>query len=85
MLARASMRVVPHSLAIHALTIGAIGCAIIGMITRTAFGHTGRPIVAGRAEIASYALLIGTVVVRDFGLWFAASASALWIDIAAAC
>lgn len=85
MLALASLGVVQHSLAIHALTVGAIGCAIIGMITRTALGHTGRALVAGRAEIASYALMIVAVVVRVFGPWFAASASAFWIDIAGAC
>jgi uncharacterized protein involved in response to NO len=85
MLALASLGVVRHSLAIHALTVGAIGCAIIGMITRTALGHTGRPLVAGRAEIASYVLMIVAVAVRVFGPWFAAGASVFWIDLAGAC
>jgi uncharacterized protein involved in response to NO len=30
---------------------------ISGMITRTALGHTGRPLLAGRAEITFYILV----------------------------
>ncbi|MEO5659557.1 MAG: NnrS family protein, partial [Polaromonas sp.] len=45
---------VAPSVAIHALTVGAIGGMIIGMMTRTALGHTGRPLKAGRAEVACY-------------------------------
>lgn len=67
LLALAAAGAVPHSLAIHALTIGAIGCAIIAMITRTALGHTGRPLVAGRSEIASYCLMIAAAIMRVFG------------------
>jgi uncharacterized protein involved in response to NO len=44
-------------LATHALSIGAIGGMTMGMMTRTALGHTGRPLAAGRAETASYALI----------------------------
>ena len=45
------------SLAMHALTVGAIGGMTLGMMTRSALGHTGRPLTAGRAEIASYVLV----------------------------
>jgi uncharacterized protein involved in response to NO len=48
--------VVP-SLATHALTIGGIGGMTLGMMTRSALGHTGRQLVAGAAEIASYVLI----------------------------
>jgi len=44
-------------LATHALTIGAIGGMTLGMMTRTARGHTGRPLTAGHAETVSYALI----------------------------
>jgi uncharacterized protein involved in response to NO len=64
LLALAAAGAVPHSLAIHALTIGAIGCVIIAMITGTAIGHTERPLVARRAGIASYWLMIATAIVR---------------------
>ena len=48
--------IVPN-LAVHALTIGAIGGLTLGMMTRSALGHSGRPLVAGRAEVASYVLI----------------------------
>jgi uncharacterized protein involved in response to NO len=37
---------------------------IIGMITRTALGHTGRPLVAGRVELAMYLLVQGAALAR---------------------
>ena len=55
---------VAPSLATHALTVGAIGGLVIGMMTRTARGHTGRPLRADRAEVACYGLVAGAAVVR---------------------
>jgi len=57
LLAAAALGALPASAALHALTVGAMSGLIIGMITRTALGHTGRPLVAGRAETAMYALV----------------------------
>ncbi|MGF6442167.1 uncharacterized protein involved in response to NO [Paraburkholderia youngii] len=45
-------RIALLALAIHTFTVGVIGTAIIAMITRTARGHTGRELVAGKVEIA---------------------------------
>jgi uncharacterized protein involved in response to NO len=62
LLALSSFGVVPASSGIHALAIGAMAGMIIGMITRTALGHTGRPLKAGRSETWMYALVqIGAV------------------------
>lgn len=47
----------PGNLAVHALTVGAIGGLTLGMMTRSALGHTGRPLAAGAAETASYVLV----------------------------
>jgi uncharacterized protein involved in response to NO len=55
---------VASSLAAHALTVGAAGGLIIGMMTRTAKGHTGRPLRADRADIACYVLVGAAAVVR---------------------
>ncbi len=55
--ALAALDVVPVPLAIHALTIGAIGGLTLGMMTRTARGHTGYPLQADRPEIACYILI----------------------------
>ncbi|WP_395407627.1 NnrS family protein [Pseudoduganella sp. UC29_106] len=52
------------SSAFHALAVGAMSGLIIGMVTRTALGHTGRPLKAGRAESFMYYLLEGGAVLR---------------------
>ena len=53
--------------AVHALTIGTIGGMTIGMMTRTARGHSGRPLVADRFEIACYLLILAAAIIRVFG------------------
>lgn len=52
------------TLADHALGVGAVGGVILGMITRTARGHTGRPLKVGRVETTAYALLIAAAGLR---------------------
>ncbi|MFT3734592.1 MAG: NnrS family protein [Rhodocyclaceae bacterium] len=42
---------------LHLLTVGAMAGLILGMITRTTLGHTGRMPVAGRAETVMFVLL----------------------------
>lgn len=56
----------PEVLAWHAFAIGAIGGAIIAMITRTARGHTGSPLIASRFDVLSYVLMTGAAAVRVF-------------------
>jgi len=60
----------------HALTVGAIGGLILGMMVRTARGHTGRPLVAGAMEIGAFALVQIAALVRVF-LPFSAPSLAL--------
>jgi uncharacterized protein involved in response to NO len=55
---------VSPSAASHALTVGAIGGMIIGMMTRTARGHTGRPLKADGYEVACYVMVLLAAVVR---------------------
>lgn len=50
----------------HALTVGLIGMVTLGMITRTARGHTGRPLRAGRAETLAFAALWAAAALRVF-------------------
>jgi uncharacterized protein involved in response to NO len=65
--ALAAWGLVAAPLAAHALTIGTIGGMTIGMMTRTARGHSGRPLVADRFEVACYALVQAAALVRVFG------------------
>ncbi len=62
--AMAAMDWVSSSAAVHALTTGAVGGMVIGMMTRTALGHTGRKLIAGKAEISCYALVAAAAWVR---------------------
>jgi uncharacterized protein involved in response to NO len=64
MMAAAQLTWIPISLAWHALGVGAMSGMISGMITRTALGHTGRPLIAGRVEIAFYGLVNLAAMVR---------------------
>lgn len=52
------------SSAFHALAVGGMSGLILGMITRTALGHTGRMLRAGRAESAMYLLLQAGALAR---------------------
>jgi len=52
------------SAGIHALAIGATGGLIIGMVTRTARGHTGRPLLASPLEVAAYSLIMLAALLR---------------------
>ena len=56
-----------ESSAIHALTVGAIGGLTLGMMTRTARGHTARPLVADGFELTCFLLVQLAALVRVFG------------------
>lgn len=62
--AGAEFGAVPLSSATHALAVGAIGGLVIGMMTRTARGHTARPLRADRFDTACYLLVLLAAVVR---------------------
>lgn len=64
LLALAQLGWVAQSLAVHAFAVGVIGGLIIGMVTRTARGHTGRPLQASRGEVAAYGLVMAAAVLR---------------------
>ncbi|MGQ0522494.1 MAG: NnrS family protein [Betaproteobacteria bacterium] len=65
--AASSMGWLAESFAIHALTVGAIGGLTLGMMTRTARGHTARPLVADGYEVACFVLIQFAALVRVFG------------------
>ena len=53
----AELGVVPAAAGVHALTIGAMSSLMLAMMARSALGHTGRPLLAGTAEISAFLLL----------------------------
>lgn len=52
------------SVATHALTAGAIGTMTLGMMTRTARGHTARPLRADAFDVAAYGCVMAAALVR---------------------
>lgn len=81
----AAAGLVAEPLAVHALTIGAIGGLTIGMMTRTARGHTGRPLVADRFEVTCYWLVQVAAIVRVFGGWLLPSVYVATVVVSALC
>lgn len=82
LLAAAQLGWVGVSAARHALTVGAMGGLILGMMTRTARGHTGRFLHAVPGEIWAYGLVFAAAFTRVLaallhGPW---ATSALWLS-----
>ncbi|WP_426173691.1 NnrS family protein [Massilia sp. TWR1-2-2] len=66
LLALAELQLVTPSAAFHALAVGSMAGLIIGMMTRTTLGHTGRALVAGAAETSMFWLIQLGAVARLF-------------------
>lgn len=64
LLGLASFGIVPRTAAIHAFAVGSMGGLIIGMITRTSLGHSGRLVRAGRVETTAFILMLLAAVLR---------------------
>jgi uncharacterized protein involved in response to NO len=64
LLALSALGLMGASAGVHALAVGGTGGLIIGMITRTARGHTGRPLQASRLEVAAYGLVLAAALLR---------------------
>jgi uncharacterized protein involved in response to NO len=45
------------ALAVHAISVGAMAGLMLAMMTRSALGHTGRPLTAGPAELVMFAAI----------------------------
>ena len=60
--------IVAATAATHALTIGAMGSLMLAMMMRSALGHTGRALAAGRSELAAFVLLQLAVLARVLGV-----------------
>jgi uncharacterized protein involved in response to NO len=64
LLACASAGQLSPSVGLHALTAGAMGALIVGMVSRTSRGHTGRLLVAGARERWAYGLVLVGAALR---------------------
>ncbi|AHG63585.1 NnrS family protein [Advenella mimigardefordensis] len=57
-----------QALYVHVIAMGGLSLMIMGMITRTALGHTGRPLQADRIMVFSYVLVVVAVLARLMAL-----------------
>jgi len=55
---------VPASVAMHALTVGAVGTMTLAVMTRASLGHSGRPLTADGATRAIYVLITIAALLR---------------------
>jgi len=62
----AAIDAVQPLLAMHAGTAGAIGTFTLGMMSRVALGHTGRPILAFRSMVVVFILITSVAAIRVF-------------------
>lgn len=53
---------------LHALTVGVLATMVLGVMTRVALGHTGRPLVVDPLIALAYLLLLSAGLMRVFGL-----------------
>lgn len=54
----------PRALPVHTIAMAGFSVLIIGMVTRTALGHTGRPLVTDMTMRTSYWLMLIAVALR---------------------
>ncbi|MDQ8021446.1 MAG: NnrS family protein [Moraxellaceae bacterium] len=66
------------ALPLHLIGIGGFSLLIIGMVTRTALGHSGRALQTDRSMVASYVCVALALVLRLAALWPSAWVLGLW-------
>jgi uncharacterized protein involved in response to NO len=75
---------VPASAAIHALTAGAIGTMILGVMPRVTLGHTGRDLTTNRATVIVFVLINAAAISRVAASWNTADMAVL-LALSAGC
>lgn len=86
LLLRATVDVVPglmSPLALHALSVGAMAGLMLAMMTRSALGHTGRPLAAGPAETFMFVAIHLAALTRVLGPLLWPGAYVTWVGVSA--
>lgn len=73
------------SIALHALTAGAIGVLTLGMMVRVTLGHTGRTMRASRLTLLAFALVNAAALLRTAGVWIAPQGYLGWMIASGVC
>ena len=77
----AGLEMIPLSFeaALHGLTVGAVGTMVLGVMSRAALGHGGRPLKPAPATVAAY-LLVWVAAWLRLAAPLADSAGVLWLS-----
>lgn len=54
----------PYNYYLHSFTVGSIGLYMIGIMSRAALGHTGRPLIVSQLIVAAYILILLAAIIR---------------------
>lgn len=82
-LARGWPSVLLPTTALHALSVSALALIILGMMSRVALGHTGRPIVVAKPIVIAYGLVVLAGLVRVLVPALAPATGLPYLDVAA--
>ena len=74
---------VPAASSVHAFGVGVMGGLMLGMMTRSARGHTGRELKAGAADTAAFVLVHLAAALRVLGTLAGPETGTLAVDGAA--
>jgi len=77
--ALAAMNIIPAGAWIHAMTMGAVSALMLAMMMRSSLGHTGRNLVASKADMAAFLLLQVAAIVRVIASIVAGETYQQWI------
>jgi len=71
------------SIALHALTAGAMGNMILAMLARVSLGHSGRPLQPKPIMSAAFMLVIVAALTRVILNWLVPDLAMTWLIVAA--
>ncbi|WP_227817741.1 NnrS family protein [Nitrogeniibacter aestuarii] len=69
------------SAGVHLVGVGGIGVLTLGMMSRTALGHTGRPLKLTRDMPVAFALMVAAAAVRLVAAWPSGGADPMLITV----
>jgi len=75
---------ITNSIALHALTAGAMGNMILAMIARVSLGHSGRPLQPKAIMSLAFLLVISAALSRVVLTWLVPDLAMSWLVFAAA-
>jgi uncharacterized protein involved in response to NO len=81
----AAFQLLPSSIALHAITVGAIGTLTLGMMARVTLGHTGRPMRASRLTVLAFGLVTAAAVLRSAAIWLEPGLQGAWLLVSGFC